>query len=74
MLPLSQTSTKMTLKKFSRNDARHNQDRDDSVARHEQRHEKHMRNAFRAGFHPELLGDDELDELGFDLNTDEYDW
>lgn len=67
----------MTLKKFSRNDARHNQDRDDSVARaarHEQRHEKHMRNAFRAGFHPELLGDDELDELGFDLDSDEYGW
>jgi len=65
----------MTIKKFSRNDARHNQDRDDIVARavrNEQRYEKHMRNAFRAGFHPELLGDDELDELGFD--GDEYGW
>ena len=67
----------MTIKKFSRNNARHDQDRDDSVARaarHEQRHEKHMRNAFRAGFHPELLGIDELDELGFGLDNDEYGW
>lgn len=33
-----------------------------------------MRNAFRAGFHPGLLGDDELDELGFELDSDEYGW
>lgn len=64
----------MTIKKTSNNDRQRTREDSESKQRRdreERRHEKHMRNAFRGGFHPETLRLDELDDIGYGFD-DEY--